>query len=214
MRVGAFGYRGDGEGILFRGTGQDSGFFVENKAFTRAGFDVNIYWRALNLIAAFVRGRDTLAVSETISVSQPNELRFEEDFNFKGWFTELDYVFLPWLHGAFRYERLDPSEPGSESFERVTVNGTAPSGAFLQSVLLLADVIQSVLPGDWTKWERARRADPGAMAVRVSSLAGARQSRRRAWSGSLRRRVSPHLSRGRPDADGPHQACHRRRRFA
>ena len=47
----------------------------------------------------------------------------------------------------------------------------SPSGAFLQSVLLLADVIQSVLPGDWTKWERARRADPGAMAVRVSSLA-------------------------------------------
>ncbi len=125
LRVGAFGYRGDGEGILFRGTDENSGLFVENKDFYRAGFDVNIYWRDLNLIAGFARGRDTLAIYETISVSQPFELHDEEGFNYKGWFTELDYVFLPWLHGAFRYERLDPSEHDSESFERVTVNGTA-----------------------------------------------------------------------------------------
>ena len=52
LRVGAFGYRGDGEGPLFRGTGHHGSSFAEDKNFTRAGVDVNVYWRDLNLIAA------------------------------------------------------------------------------------------------------------------------------------------------------------------
>ena len=95
----------------------------------------NVYWRDLNLIAGFVRGRDTSALFELHeeehgeedehAETEELELRFEEAFTYKGWFTELDYVFLPWLHGGFRYEWLDPPRPGRESFERVTVNGTA-----------------------------------------------------------------------------------------
>ena len=145
LRVGAFGYRGDGEGPLFRGTGHNGSSFAEDKNFTRAGVDVNVYWRDLNLIAGFVRGRDTIALFELHeeehgeedehaedehaedehAETEELELRFEEAFTYKGWFTELDYVFLPWLHGGFRYEWLDPPSPGRESFERVTVNGTA-----------------------------------------------------------------------------------------
>ena len=136
LRVGAFGYRGDGEGPLIRGTGHHGGSsFAEDKNFTRAGVDVNVYWRDLNLIAGFVRGRDTIALFELHEEehgeegehveTEELELRFEESFTYKGWFTELDYVFLPWLHGGFRYEWLDPPSPGRESFERVTVNGTA-----------------------------------------------------------------------------------------
>ena len=140
LRVGAFGYRGDGEGPLFRGTGHHGSSFAEDKNFTRAGVDVNVYWRDLNLIAGFVRGRDTIALFELHeeehgeedehaedehAETEELELRFEEAFTYKGWFTELDYVFLPWLHGGFRYEWLDPPSPGRESFERVTVNGTA-----------------------------------------------------------------------------------------
>ena len=55
LRVGAFGYRGDGEDPLFRGTGHHGSSFAEDKNFTRAGVDVNVYWRDLNLIAGFVR---------------------------------------------------------------------------------------------------------------------------------------------------------------
>lgn len=144
LRVGLFGYRGDGGGMLFAGTGQHASSLAEDQEFTRVGFDVNLYWRDLNVIAGFVRGNDTLAVFDMAAGDEHGEadehaeedehggigelvLRsgFPDDFIYKGWFTELDYVFYPWLHGAFRYALLDPSDPRRPNFKRVTVHGNA-----------------------------------------------------------------------------------------
>jgi hypothetical protein len=62
LRVGLFGYRGDGGDILFQGTGHHASSFAEDQEFTRIGGDVNLYLRDLNVIFGFVRGRDSLAV--------------------------------------------------------------------------------------------------------------------------------------------------------
>ncbi|GMR24341.1 MAG: hypothetical protein BMS9Abin37_2872 [Acidobacteriota bacterium] len=138
LRIGAFGYLGDGKDILFAGASEDS--FVEDREFTRAGFDLNLYWRDVNVIAGFTRGRDTLAVLEgTIGDGgepvEPVEDEHGEsrdleeisvgDFTYKSWFAEADYVFYPWLHGGFRYEWLRPSDRASPNFNRWLVNGTA-----------------------------------------------------------------------------------------
>jgi hypothetical protein len=142
IRVGAFGYRGEGDGILFAGSGHHGGSFAMDEEFTRLGFDVNVYLRDLNVIAGFVRGRDRLAVFETHVEDEHGEadehaeeedehaeegegdLVLEDvgDFTYKAWFVEADYVFYPWLHGGFRYEWLDPSDTRRPAFERVTVN--------------------------------------------------------------------------------------------
>jgi hypothetical protein len=145
LRVGLFGYRGDGGDILFQGTGHHASSFAEDEEFTRVGGDVNFYLRDLNVIFGFVRGRDRLAVFDIPEDehgedehaedehaedehAETDELvlrsGFPDDFTYKAWFAEADYVFYPWLHGAFRYEWLDPSRPGSDKFERVTANGT------------------------------------------------------------------------------------------
>jgi hypothetical protein len=76
IRVGAFAYRGDGEDILFAGTGHDEGRFVMDEEFTRYGFDVNIYFQDLNIIAGYVRGRDRLAV---FGPPEPDEHAEEPD---------------------------------------------------------------------------------------------------------------------------------------
>lgn len=139
VRVGVFAYEGDGEGLLFQGTGHHASEFLEDRDFSRVGVDVNAFIQDVNLIFGYVEGEDSLAEYTSLVDEHGEEdehgdehadeggLIFEEvdDFEYDAWFGEVDVVFFPWLHAGVRYEFLDPSNTNREDFERFTMNLTA-----------------------------------------------------------------------------------------
>ncbi len=65
--------------------------------FKRIGADFNWLFADINLYGAFMYGRnDRLGFDEV-----------GEEVDFKTWFIQGDYVFLPWVIGALRYEKVD-----------------------------------------------------------------------------------------------------------
>lgn len=64
--------------------------------FTRLGFDVSWLFGDLNLYGAYMYGRN-------------NRIGFDgfEETDFNTWFVQGDYVFMPWVIGALRYEKVD-----------------------------------------------------------------------------------------------------------
>ncbi len=132
LRIAAFGYRGDGSAIFFpveahggesAMEGDEESRLLEDRTFTRIGFDMSFSFRDLNVIAGYVRGRDRLAEYE--SEGGLRELRAQADFTYRTWFAEGDYVLMPWLHGALRYEWLRPAREGAADFKRLVPNLTA-----------------------------------------------------------------------------------------
>lgn len=83
LTVGTFGYVGKED---ISGATND---------FTRLGGDIHLQWENLDLSAAWVFGDDDDPGGTGIGV------------NSRGWFTQAEYVFYPWLIGSFRYESLD-----------------------------------------------------------------------------------------------------------
>lgn len=127
VTIGVFAYRGDGTGLLTRGEGHHADELLEDRSFTRIGFDVSAFFDDLNLVAGLVRGRDTLAEYEETTDEHGTETEFveEADFTYRTWFVEADYVALPWLHGGLRYEWLDPANQRTPDFKRIVPNVTA-----------------------------------------------------------------------------------------
>ena len=121
LRLGLFAYRGDGTAIFSPVAESDRS--LEDRKFVRSGFDANLFFQNLNLIGGFVRGRDTLAEYEQRANARP--LLELGDFTYHTWFAEGDYVVMPWLHGAARYEWLRPAREGEPDFKRIVPNLTA-----------------------------------------------------------------------------------------
>lgn len=140
VRLGLFGYEGDGEGILFGGSGHHANELIEDRDFSRLGVDVNAYIGDVNLVFGYVDGEDAIRVFEVAEDdhgddhaepgddhAEPGEIVFvaDHDFEYKAMFGEADVVIFPWLHGAVRYEWLEPSRSNRDDFERFVVNLTA-----------------------------------------------------------------------------------------
>jgi len=130
LALGLFAYRGDGDGFVVRQTGHHGDELLVDQEFTRVGFDVNLFVRDLNVIAGFARGRDSLATFEEHGGEGEHgdvelELEGVDDFTYKTWFVQGDYVLMPWLHGAVRYEWLDPASRSAPDFKRIVPNVTA-----------------------------------------------------------------------------------------
>lgn len=143
LRVGVFAYEGDGGDVFFAATGHHGDELIEDREFSRYGVDLNAYYRDVNLIVGYVRGEDTLATytlaaddhgeeegehdDEGDEHGELGELVFEGqgDFDYEALFVETDVVFYPWLHGALRYEWLDPANVRREEFERFVVSLSA-----------------------------------------------------------------------------------------
>jgi hypothetical protein len=122
LEIGLFGYRGDGKGMFFPVEGNDQ-LQLEDRNFHRIGVDANLFFRDLNLITSYLRGTDTLATSAV--EGDRNSLATEGDFTYDAWFVEGDYVVMPWLHGALRYEWLNPARVGAPNLKRIVPNVTA-----------------------------------------------------------------------------------------
>jgi len=116
LQLGAFVYQGYGRNVFFSGDEADS--LLEDRSFTRLGVDANLYIKDLNLIAGYVNGRDEIAhyLEEGTDVGK---------YIYNTWFVEGDYVLLPWLQPAFRYEWLDPANADAPKFQRIVPNVTA-----------------------------------------------------------------------------------------
>lgn len=157
LQVGAFAYRGDGEGIFFEGTGHHGVQFAEDREFTRYGFDVNAYIGDLNVIGGFIAGDDTNAVYEPVEDEHGGddehaeeeddhgigeiELVRTNDDDYKSAFVEADYVVYPWLQAALRYEWLRPSSTSEGNFKLVTANLTALIRANVKALFEFARVV-------------------------------------------------------------------------
>lgn len=126
FQIGAFAYHGDGNNIFF--DGPTSGSLLEDRSFTRIGVNTNVYIKDLNLIAGYVNGKDEIA--EYID-SEANVGKFI----YNTWFLEGDYVLLPWLQPAIRYEWLNPGDKEAPNFERVVTHVTALARANVRTYL-------------------------------------------------------------------------------
>lgn len=147
LRAAFFVYRGNGNGVFFPAMGADpadmagmdgtgaSNRVIEDRTFTRVGFDLNAYYQDLNVIFGFVRGRDTLAVFSVDGDART--FREQGDFTYRTWFVEGDYVIYPWLHGAVRYEWLDPANKSAPTVKQIVPNLTALVRANVKAFLEL-----------------------------------------------------------------------------
>jgi hypothetical protein len=114
LRVGAFVYRGDGNTINFPSELPDgTPINIQDAHFLRTGLYASLYAGDLNVFATYVHGSDTLNQFDPSAALLAAPLT-TVGATYDAWFTEADYVFYPWLHGAFRYETVtngDPSVP-------------------------------------------------------------------------------------------------------
>lgn len=127
LRIGFFAYRGDGTGIFFGDIEEMDSMegpqVVEDRTFTRIGVDANLFFQNANIVGGYVRGRDRLAAYAT--ERDATVLRELGEFTYHTWFAESDYVLMPWLHGALRYEWLRPAREDAADFKRIVSNLTA-----------------------------------------------------------------------------------------
>jgi len=125
LRLGVFSYRGDGNGIGFEQPEGDIAS-IQDEHFLRTGFYASAFLRDLNVFGVYLHGTDTLQTfdADAVQIGQISP-------SYHAWFTEADYVFYPWLHGAFRYETLTPADPAVQSLR---------TGVFNVSALIRANV--------------------------------------------------------------------------
>ncbi len=131
LRLGAFVYRGDGAGIDFPFT-QDNGEpgNIQDDHFLRVGFFASWYLRDLNVFTTFVHGSDSLNMFDangtlTSTLNTP----------YNAWFAEADYVFYPWLHGAFRYETVFNGDSSVPSLRTIVADVSALIRANVKAML-------------------------------------------------------------------------------
>jgi hypothetical protein len=132
LRVGAFVYRGDGSDINYSlTTDAQTPVNMQDVNFLRTGLYASVYWRDLNVYTAYVHGTDTLRTFDPANRAQLDEI----SPSYHSWFAQADYVFYPWLHGAFRYELLRPGDPDAPSVRLVVANASALIRANVKAIV-------------------------------------------------------------------------------
>jgi hypothetical protein len=129
LRVGAFTYRGDGNGIAFPlDVGEEAApQFIEDSHFLRLGIYASAFYQNLNVFGSYVHGTDTLNVSDVETGGLLNTVQP----GYHAWFTQADYMIYPWLQATGRYETVTPGDPSVLSLR---------TGVFNLSALIRANV--------------------------------------------------------------------------
>jgi hypothetical protein len=126
LRLGVFAYRGDGSGIGFDQEEGGDIASIQDQHFLRTGLYASAFVRDLNVFGVYLHGTDTLQTFDADGL-QLGQIAP----TYHAWFTEADYVFYPWLHGAFRYETVTPADREVPSLR---------TGVFNVSALIRANV--------------------------------------------------------------------------
>ena len=127
VRVGALVYRGNGSAINFPTDISPDAPEVQDDHFLRTGLFGSVYFGDLNVFGVYLHGTDNLHVTDPVSGGEISVI----NPSFHAAFTQVDYVFYPWLQGAFRYETLKPADPSVPSLR---------TGVFNLSALIRANV--------------------------------------------------------------------------
>ena len=128
FRIGAFVYRGDGKDIDFADPA-GSAIVLQDQHYLRTGVSASGYIGDLNVFGVYMHGSDTLQMNDPdngITTLSPT---------FHAAFAEADYVFYPWLHGAFRYETLTPGDRSVQSLRTAVFNVSALIRANVKAML-------------------------------------------------------------------------------
>lgn len=107
LRVGAFGYTGDGSGVDFEiADPTGTPFKMQQTRFNRVGLYGSLYLGDLNLIGVAVHGSDDLSLRD----DGTDEELSKTTRTYDTWFLQADYVIVPTFQVSARYENLRPAD--------------------------------------------------------------------------------------------------------
>jgi hypothetical protein len=103
LRLGLFGYTGDGTDVLFDVTDDEGNKFkMQDRRYDRYGFFASLYLGDLNLFGVAQHGTDKLQLLDEDSLALVNESKPTYD----AWFVQADWVIKPPFQLSARYENL------------------------------------------------------------------------------------------------------------
>ena len=132
VRVGVFGFTGNGSEVLFDVT-DDAGtaFKMQDVRYGRVGGYASLYYGDLNLFGVVVHGNDKLQLLNPDDLS----LVSETSHGYDAWFVEGDYVIRPPFQVALRYEHLSPGDTSVPSLKFLNANFTFLIRANIKAML-------------------------------------------------------------------------------
>ncbi|HVB38381.1 MAG TPA: hypothetical protein VND92_07580 [Vicinamibacterales bacterium] len=141
LRLGAFVYRGDGNGIDFASTDVlGNPLNIQDSHYLRTGLFVSGFIGNLNVFGVYMHGTDTLRLF------QPDASTYFSAITpgYDAWFTQADYLIYPWLQGTFRYETV---RPGDRTVPRVRTAVLNASALIRANVKLIVEYSRDLQEG-------------------------------------------------------------------
>ncbi len=118
LRLGVFGYRGDGAKIAFPFTDEEGNdLTISDRSFDRMGLYASAYYGDLNVFGAYVRGTDQLRIANEASGAIRN---IKPSYN--SWLVQADYVIKQPLQASLRYEALRPGDRSVKAAKLLNAN--------------------------------------------------------------------------------------------
>jgi hypothetical protein len=119
LRVGAFGYWGDGGDVDYAVTDPEGNAFkMRQGKFSRVGVYGSLYFGDLNLIGVAVHGSDDLSLRDEDTGAEISQSTRTYD----AWFAQADYVIAPPFQVSVRYENLRPAEGSVDTQQTLNAN--------------------------------------------------------------------------------------------
>ncbi len=119
LRLGFFGYGGNGNGILYTVTDPAGETALEQDAsFQRLGVYGSLYLGPVNVFGGYLQGKDKLQrftpdAATLLSAINPT---------YKAWFTQADWVIMPPFQTSLRYQQLMPGDQSAPLTKILTAN--------------------------------------------------------------------------------------------
>jgi hypothetical protein len=132
LRVGLFGYHGDGSGIDFELAGEDeTALLQQDRSYDREGVYVSWYHGDLNIFGVALQGKDRLRTAD----AETGDRIGDTSPTYHSWFLQADYVIRPPFQVSLRYEQLQPGDRSVDNLELVNANFTYLMRANVKAML-------------------------------------------------------------------------------
>jgi hypothetical protein len=119
LRVGVFGYSGNGTDVGFDVTDEaGTALQQQDRRYNRVGVFGSFYYRDLNVFGVYLHGTDKLALLQP----DTGDLLSENTRSYDAWFIQGDYVIKPPFQVSLRYENLKPADGSVPSLRTLNAN--------------------------------------------------------------------------------------------